>query len=65
MSITPEETSELQDQLQEDILESIKEFEDTTGLEVITVSTDRERTPPENKESTVGVDVDVFTPPAD
>lgn len=62
MSITPEEVSELQDHLQEEILESIQDFKHTTGLEVVTVSTDRERTPPETKQSTVGVDVDVFEP---
>lgn len=62
MSITPEEASELQDQLQENLLESIQEFEETTGLEVVTVSTERERDPSEHRETTVAVDVDVFRP---
>jgi hypothetical protein len=58
---TIEEAAELQDQLQHDLLESIQDFEQTTGLEVVSVSTERERVPDENRETTVGVDVDIFT----
>jgi hypothetical protein len=60
MSTTKDEASDLQDQLQTDLLESIQEFEETTGLEVISVSTERERLSDKDKETTVGVDVDVF-----
>jgi hypothetical protein len=62
MSITPEEASLMQDQLQEELLESIQEFEHTTGLEVVSVSTEREREAYDEGGVTVGVDVDVYNP---
>jgi hypothetical protein len=61
---TGQEAADLQEQLQEDLLESIQEFEDTTGLEVVSVSTERERAADAEKEHTVAVDVDVFAPPS-